>query len=227
MHGQRGANAEGILELWPTIFVRRVLRDHAQHDDRLARWVLALERERPNITTDYRTDIFRDIADRDVAWLHDRIHGVVAGYLKWLRLGYPVRGAIQGWPNVNRFGDYHDYHNHPGAYLSGTYYVQVPSPERQDVAGRRADLRPGCVTFYDPRYAANMAAIEGDPYMSGEYTVEPHPGLLMLWPAFVNHFVHPNLAPEPRISVSFNVLIQPGDEQLPPTVGGGDRRDEV
>ena len=76
-------------------------------------------------------------------------------------VNYPIDWSLQGWSNINRLGDYHDPHNHPYAYLSGTYYVRVP--ESRATADNRSDVRPGCITFYDPRSAVNMTAIKDDP----------------------------------------------------------------
>ncbi len=121
---------------------------------------------------------------------------------------------MHGWANVNRLGDYHDPHNHPHCYLSGTYYVQVPT-DRAPLQSRK-DVRPGAITFYDPRGpAVNMGAIRGDPYVEPEHTVQPTPGEILLWPAFLMHFVHPNLSETPRISISFNVMLKWSDEYVP------------
>ena len=38
---------------------------------------------------------------------------------------------------------------------------------------------------------------------------------MLMWPAFINHFVHPNLSKTPRISVSFSTVLRPKHEQLP------------
>lgn len=110
-------------------------------------------------------------------------------------------------------GDYHDPHNHPYAYLSSTYYVRVPASRAP--LRNRSDVRPGCITFYDPRGAVNMTAIKEDPQMDPEFTVAPTPGTILLWPAFLMHFVHPNLSEEPRISISFNVVINNPTDYLP------------
>ena len=109
-------------------------------------------------------------------------------------------------------GDYHDLHNHPHSYLSGTYYVKIP---RLAEAGRRKDLRPNRITFYDPRPGINMGSIRNDPYVDPEFTILPVPGQLMLWPAFLNHFVHPNLSKETRVSISFNIILKWADHYLP------------
>ncbi len=79
----------------------------------------------------------------------------------------------------------------------------------------RADVRPGRITFYDPRPGVNMTAIKGDPYVEPEYTVTPEAGMVLLWPAFINHFVHPNLSKETRVSISFNIVLKWSDHYLP------------
>ena len=60
-----------------------------------------------------------------------------------------------------------------------------------------------------------MNAIRGDAQVEAEYTVQPEPGMLLLWPAFLHHFVHPNLADEPRLSISFNVVLKWSEAYLP------------
>ncbi len=97
--------------------------------------------------------------------------------------------------------------------MSGTYYVRVPDSRAQ--LQNRADVRPGCITFYDPRGAVNMTAIKGDPQIEPEFTVSPKPGMVLLWPAFVMHYVHPNLSDEPRISISFNLIVKNPTDYLP------------
>ena len=140
--------------------------------------------------------------------MRDAVNETVIGYLGRIGMDYPIDWTIQGWPNVNRFGDYHDAHNRPRAYLSGTYYVKLPTT--REPLKMRGDERPGCITFYDPRPGVNMTAIKGDPYVEPEYTVAPEPG-----PGFINHFVHPNLSKEARVSIGFNVVLKWSDTYLP------------
>jgi hypothetical protein len=84
------------------------------------------------------------------ARLRDCINRTGIDYLKHAGLDYQVNWGLQGWANVNRRGDYHDPHNHPHAYLSGTYYVAVPKAE-QKLPENRPDVRPGAISFYDPQ----------------------------------------------------------------------------
>ncbi len=207
------ATENGIVPLWPTFMLRRSLADHGTHEAALIKLVRELERGNRQLTTEYLDSDFFTIDEPPVRWLKTSIDETIIDYLKWLGLDYPVNWAIQGWPNVNRFGDYHDYHNHPRAYLSGTYYLKMP--KSREKLETRDDVRPGAITFYDPRYGANMHAIKGDPYAEAEFTVLPEPGLLMMWPGFINHFVHPNLSKELRITISFNIVLKWSDDYLP------------
>lgn len=204
---------DGFVTLWPTVVLRRVLPGHEQANSELARLIEALDRERDDLTTDYLGDNLLAARNPAVDWLKQCIDVSVRDYFRHLGMSYDIRWQLHAWANVNRFGDYHDYHNHPRAYLSGTYYVRMPA--RQEPLELRRDARPGRITLYDPRATVNMTAIRGDPYVEPEYTVMPEPGLILMWPAFVNHFVHPNLSKEHRISVSFNVMLQWSDEYLP------------
>ncbi len=203
----------GFERLWPTVILRRQVPGHEAPNAALRALIEGLERDNPDLTTDYRGGDFLNLENPATAWLTQCINVSVRDYFAHLGMDYDIRWSLHGWPNVNRHGDYHDYHNHPRAYLSGTYYVQVPDPD-PDRVGRR-DARPGHISLNDPRGAVNMTANKGDPYVEPEYTVKPEAGLMLMWPAFVNHFVHPNLSSTPRISVSFNVMLQWSDEYLP------------
>ena len=197
---------DGFVTLWPTVVLKRMLPGAERANDELARLIEALEKRHRDLTTDYRSDNLFTMENAATAWLKDCVNITVGDYFRHLEMDYDIRWSLQAWANVNRFGDYHDYHNHPHAYLSGTYYVRVPD-DREPLETRK-DSRPGRLTLYDPRACANMTAIRGDPYVDPEFTVEPRPGMVLLWPAFINHFVHPNLSRTPRISISFNVILQ-------------------
>ncbi len=206
-------DAQGFLALWPTLLLQRRLPGHEQANPLLAALIERLETEHENLTTDYRSGNFLTQEHPAVAWLRECVNKTAADYLRHQGLDYDVRWTVQGWANVNRFGDYHDLHNHPHSYLSGTYYVAVPG-DPEDLPGR-GDRRPGAISFYDPRPQANMNAIRGDAQIEAEHTVMPQPGLLLMWPAFLHHFVHPNLARTSRVSISFNLVLKWSDSYLP------------
>ena len=205
---------EGISRLWPTVILRRTLPGADIANQALSAFALDREAGNAALTTDYRNDNLLTADHPAVQWLRDCINRTVIDYFRELGIDYPIDWSVHGWANINRLGDYHDPHNHPHCYLSGTYYVQVPT-DRAPLRSRK-DVRPGCITFYDPRGpAVNMGAIRGDPYVNPEHTLQPKPGDILLWPAFLTHFVHPNLSETPRISISFNVMLKWSDAYLP------------
>ncbi len=174
-----GEAGEGFQALWPTVFLRRTLPGAEAANRALAALILGLDENKANLTTDYRGDNFLLAEHPAAAWLRDCINRTVAAYFAELDMKFGIDWSLHGWPNVNRLGDYHDPHNHPHCYLSGTYYVQVPT-ERAPLRTRK-DVRPGAITFYDPRGpAVNMNAIRGDPYVNPEHTVMPKPGEILI-----------------------------------------------
>ncbi len=204
---------DGILDLWPTKLVRRHLTGFEEPTQALVKLIRDMERVNKNLTTDYLAPDFFNLDDPAVGWLREQINQTVIDYLRAIGIDYDVKWTIQGWPNINRLGDYHDAHNHPGSYLSGTYYLKMPGVK--EPMRNRADLRPSHITFYDPRPGVNMTAIAKDPYVDPEFTVLPEPGLLMMWPAFLSHFIHPNLSKDTRVSVSFNIVLKWQDHYVP------------
>ena len=142
-----------------------------------------------------------------------QVNDLIIEYFKTIKLNFSVDWQIHGWFSINRHGDYHDPHNHPHSYLSGTYYLQIPKDKERK--GQREDVRPNRITFYDPRHGFNMGSIRSDPYVDPEFTIKPRPGLMMLWPSSLLHFVHPNLSDEVRISISFNIMLNWADHYLP------------
>jgi uncharacterized protein (TIGR02466 family) len=99
------------------------------------------------------------------------------------------------WVNLLRGSGHHSAHIHPHSILSGTLYVEVPSGS-------------GAIRFEDPRLPLMMAAPKRDPdapeALKTFVTVEPRPGLLLLWESWLRHEVMPGRGRGERLSISFN-----------------------
>jgi len=92
------------------------------------------------------------------------------------------------WVNLLRSGGHHSGHVHPHSTISGTLYVEVPSGS-------------GAIRFEDPRLPLMMAA----PPRSGTFvTLEPRPGLLLMWESWLRHEVLAGAGRGERLSISFN-----------------------
>lgn len=202
---------DGFTELWPTPFLRRTLENTEAANEALLAQIVKEEASRDDMTVDYASANLFSNPEPAIGWLKQCINKTVADYFRKLAIGYDVEWSVQGWANINRHGDYHNLHNHPHSYLSGTYYVKVPGAK----GGTRSDLNPGAISFFDPRPQANMTAIRGDMQIDPELRIQPQPGLILLWPSFLHHLVHANLSDDIRVSVSFNVMLKNTHRYLP------------
>ena len=215
---------DAFLNLWPTCFLQRNMPNAETANSTLFDLIIEEEKrhatadqtneQRGDLTTDYMNQHFLGLKHPVIEWLRNCINHATSEYLQHAGIRYPVDWSTQAWVNINRKGDYHNVHNHPHSYLSGTYYVAVPISDIS-VKANRSDLNPNAISFYDPRSQANMLAIKDDPQVDPEYRVMPTPGLLLLWPSYLHHFVHPNITDELRVSVSFNVVLKWRDEYIP------------
>lgn len=107
--------------------------------------------------------------------------------------------TITGWANVSRHGDYNKPHHHPGVAWSGVYYVDAGS-----ASGTRPD--EGAIEFLDPRGAVDMVSYPGEPF-SANFRITPIDGMLVLFPAWLEHGVNRYDGEGERISIAFNVTI--------------------
>lgn len=108
--------------------------------------------------------------------------------------------SATGWANVNSAGDYNMCHVHPGHHLSAVYYVATGPGASDSTTEGRLELR-------DPRPAANYCFNPG-PLSSGSLLITPQPGLLVVFPAWLEHLVHPFRGQGQRISIAVNIRFQ-------------------
>lgn len=135
-----------------------------------------------------------------VGALKDKVEKLLGPVLQNLFADLPdtvVSYKIDGWANVLREGQYNTIHNHPSCFWSGIYYVNIgaPDPERR---------MSGDLEFVDPRSGANMTSPVGSVIDRG-LRVRPQNGLMVMFPSWLKHFVHPYFGPGERISVAFNI----------------------
>jgi hypothetical protein len=75
-------------------------------------------------------------------------------------------------------------------------------------AGTATESRPlgGVLEFLDPRGGVEAVSTPGDPYRE-PIRVQPESGLLVIFPSWLYHWVHPYAGQLPRIAVSFNATL--------------------
>lgn len=115
---------------------------------------------------------------------------------------------VNGWANVSRDRSYNRIHAHSECTWSGVYYVSVGEPDPNV-------LDNGSIEFLDLQMAVHggHAQLPGRPF-GGQLRVPPEPGLMVMFPSWLPHWVHPFQGSGVRISIAFNVTLRfrPADE---------------
>lgn len=131
----------------------------------------------------------------------------VAGQATTDRAGRPVtlNWLANAWANINRDGHGNEFHTHPGAYWSASYYVDD---------GGAAENPELCGEFeiQDPRgvapamLAPNLAvAMPGGQSIGASELVRPRAGMMLIFPSWLSHAVRPYRGDGSRISVAINL----------------------
>jgi uncharacterized protein (TIGR02466 family) len=110
-----------------------------------------------------------------------------------------LQWSFLAWANVSRKGDFNTTHTHPGMTWSGVYYVDTGVTPGQNDSGalRFSDPTPGSAASFLP-FAARICP-----------EIHPVSGLMVLFPSYLPHFVHPHRGSGPRISIAFNFRNEP------------------
>jgi uncharacterized protein (TIGR02466 family) len=125
------------------------------------------------------------------------------------RAGRPVKVAwkTNAWANVNRKGHGNEFHTHPGAYWSGTYYVDdggIADDPALDGAFEMQDPRGVAPAMYAPLLAF---AVAGGQSVGASELIYPRAGQLVLFPSWLSHAVRPYHGDRERISIAFNFSV--------------------
>lgn len=120
------------------------------------------------------------------------------GALRSLRLekyGLFVTGC---WANINPPNGINSSHTHPNNFLSGVYYVSIPS------GGDR-------IEFLDPRPQAGVMMPQPEEFNvfnGNSVTVEARDGRMVLFPGWLTHQVPVNASRSERYSIAFNLMFE-------------------
>jgi len=101
------------------------------------------------------------------------------------------------WAIINTKGSLNQKHHHSNSDLSAAYYVS-------------AEKNCGDIVFYDPRPATvykHPIAKKPNILNATINSINPEPGMLILFPSYLEHSVEPNLSDHKRIVISFNLSL--------------------
>jgi len=108
----------------------------------------------------------------------------------------PVLGNM--WANINPKDGLNQPHIHPNSLFSGVYYI-------------KSNPQAGRLRIYDPRPGVQIVMPirkEGQlpKHLWRDVNLDPIPGRIIMFPAWLWHSVEPNQSNDLRISVSFNFI---------------------
>ena len=108
----------------------------------------------------------------------------------------PMLGNM--WANINPKDGLNQPHIHPNSLFSGVYYV-------------KSNPQAGRLKIYDPRAGVQIVMPvrkKGQPpkHLWRDANLDPFPGRIIMFPAWLWHAVEPNESNDIRISVSFNFI---------------------
>ncbi|MEM9045473.1 MAG: TIGR02466 family protein [Pseudomonadota bacterium] len=116
-----------------------------------------------------------------------------------------IRWRMNAWANVNRAGQGNEFHTHPGAYWSATYYVRDGGAAEDPELGGEfeiADPRGVGPAMLAPELAFRT---NGGLSVGTNEIIRPIPGTLILFPSWLSHGVRPYHGKDVRISIALNL----------------------
>src|SRR5438067_6309005 len=178
--------------LWPTVVMQVSLMDHLEE---MKKEVYRLH----SLPNDIRKKSNYGGWQSDARLHHNAVFRPLLDHVSYVCSQLFKKGATfhQMWACINKRNDQNLIHSHTNNYnLSGVYYLNVPRDS-------------GEIVFRDPRPGANQAPRrlfqdDGD----SEYFT-PAAGLIILFPSYLEHFVLPNRSDGDRISMSFDLTLEP------------------
>jgi uncharacterized protein (TIGR02466 family) len=149
-----------------------------------------------SIQTLHTLEEFRDLASC--------VHRVVAGILRFLKVGYGAFEISACWATVLATGAAHRVHHHPNNYLGAVYYLRT---------------HPGAdtINFHDPRTQTGVIqppVVKLTADNTDQVVVRVRNGTLLVFPAYLQHSVDANGSEKERISISFNIMFSDFTENL-------------
>ena len=137
----------------------------------------------------YNTSIEENINSKI---LKEKIKFCVEEYCKFWNWDFPPLLKLDNcWVNIAKKEAYQETHNHNNALISGVIYINV-------------NEQSGAFQLINPLSAESI--LLGDPNsFEYFYTINPQPGMILLFPGWMDHRALSNESHIDRISISFNI----------------------
>ena len=198
-------NLKRVVDLFPTPLIICEVANASELNAKLLEEIAERRAQEPGVKRSNRhgwhsrKDLFErtEPAHRELA---DGLNKVIVGATKRLIPGADFAKLdmiCEGWVNVNPTGGYNAPHDHPGAFWSGAYYVSMPENMPDDPDG-------GAIEFLAHRPASFFVNMLQGPMTSDKMRFQPKPGMALMFPGTIKHWVFPHHAPAERVTIAFN-----------------------
>lgn len=204
------ALGDGLHQAFPTPLLVKRFGDGDALNSRLISVIETRERQSPsvgmsNVKGWHSDGDLLEWPEPEIAELRRRVHGGLSFMLEKTRnpsRSFDMKTSVRAWANVARAGAYNAIHNHTPALFSGVYYVtlgDMPEP----------GSRSGLIEFVDPRPGPHGGPLPTHAF-NQPLVVDPEPGMMLIFPSWLLHMVHPYDGVAPRMSIAFNLHIKDG-----------------
>jgi uncharacterized protein (TIGR02466 family) len=181
-------------------------------NDQLEQLILQLEKQEPGVKQSNRggwqsEKTLQTIQSDAVATLLSLIDAAVCDIMgEAIGSASPAKierdWEIVAWANINRRMNFNSMHYHVGGFWSGVYYVKLPADLADD---------EGVIAFRTPNLSPMLASvIPAPPELSDAFRhsieIKPVPGMLLIFPSWLEHAVLPHSVAGERISIGFDVV---------------------
>lgn len=199
--------SNGLLLAWPTPILQKQV-DDTPLLGALRDQILEREKEDPEGMSRALVNGWHSKLDlmewpgEAITDLKQHIGEALTEFMAHMTNGRHVSGTahITAWANISRRGGFHRLHTHHSSMISGIFYVDIGAADPDDTQFN------GSLTFVDPRQAVEMIPLPGQPF-GEKIKFDPKPGMLLLFPSWLKHFVDPFRGDGTRISVAFNIAM--------------------
>jgi uncharacterized protein (TIGR02466 family) len=199
--------ASDVVPMFPTLVWKLQLARaiHAPLDERILGALARMRADRPSLARGEGWQSPQGLHTREeFTELAACVLRAGAAVLRFLQISYDALEITGSWATVLAPGASHRAHSHPNNFLSAVYYVRV-----QEGADR--------INFHDPRaqtYVIRPPVTALTAENTDQVVVKVENGLLLLFPAYLQHSVDANESAAERVSLSFNLMFSGFTENL-------------
>lgn len=136
-------------------------------------------------------------------WVHDSMLRMAALLTEETDLSkVQVDYVAGGWAYINQPGDYRDPHVYPEVDWASVYFVACADPDPGWDRNGQFELR-------DPRIMAQSSKLGGYGF-ARSLMIDPEPGKMILFPAWMEHGVHPSYGEGEQVAIACNIRVTGG-----------------